>query len=465
MSSSSSLDHTVNCKDTFLSAEYRENIQSVQASALDCLGKLIQKEGPSPEFTGWFDWPKNKGFDLAQKIKSFKANLNVPYDTVVVIGIGGSYLGTRAIHEVVAHSHLDVVVSKSNEGGVKPIVYAGNDLSETALIELLERLDHAMPIVNVISKSGTTTEPSIAFRVIHDYLVKRFGEEGASQRTIATTDANKGALLKIAKERDYPLFEVPDDVGGRFSVLTAVGLLPLALANISIDLLLKGADRLFSEVSEVKTGNEHAVLNYAAARKVAFDTGKRAEFLCYHEPKLLYLVEWFKQLFGESEGKDGKGLLPVGMLLSTDLHSLGQYAQDGSPIQVETFLKIKEPTKTSDGVQKRLHVPQGPAADGVSYLEGVSFSEVNKKAQIATLLAHVDADRPALELEIPDLTLDTIGYLVAFFETSCAVSGMLLGVNPYDQPGVEAYKQNLFAIMGRPGFESLGEKLLPRIQD
>ncbi len=449
---------------SFFGEDLVKSTTDLKSKASDALESIINENCVGSEWTGWFDWPKRQGFALAKEIHTYKEKIDVAYDTVVVIGIGGSYLGTRAVCDALKHDFEFLQTSEKDRK--KHIVYAGHNLSEAGLIELLDALDQLKPIVNVISKSGTTTEPSVAFRVLRNYMEKRFGKEEANQRIVATTDKEKGVLRKVADEASWKTFVVPDDVGGRFSVLTAVGLLPLALAGYNINALLEGADIVFDELSKDNRLNEdHPILTYAAARLAAWESGKRMEVLAYGEPKFHSLVEWWKQLFGESEGKDGLGLFPAGLASTTDLHSLGQYLQDGHRSMIETFLYVeKQGSQDNKQVERRLHVPAlGHDDDGLGYLENRYIDEVNKGALDATKVAHHDGGVPCLQLTIPGRDEKSIGALFAFFETACAVSGLILGVNPFDQPGVETYKKNLFGLMGKPGFEEMGQSLRKRL--
>ncbi len=419
--------------------------------------KIIDQKCVGAEWTGWYDYPKKHGFALADEINRYVDQLDVNYDLVLVIGIGGSYLGTRAVTEALQHSYQGVMRDHH-----PMVAFAGHHLSETQLVELLELLEKRVPIVNVISKSGTTTEPGVVFRVLRHYMEERFGKEEAARRIVCTTDAKDGALRQVVREEGYASFVIPDDIGGRFSVLTPVGLLPLALLRFDIRALLEGADTIFSELE--KASGEHPVLRYAAARTAAFQQGKRVEVLAVSNPKLSHVVEWWKQLFGESEGKQGQGLFPAGLSYTTDLHSLGQYVQDGVRNLIETFLVFERDVPRRHGIEKRIRVPsQASKLDQLGYLEGRFLNEINDAAMKGTMLAHFDGGVPCLQLTVPELNERGLGALFAFFETACGVSAALLQVNPYDQPGVEAYKKNLFALMGKPGTESLGAKLKERL--
>ncbi|MBC7661286.1 MAG: glucose-6-phosphate isomerase [Chitinophagaceae bacterium] len=431
-----------------------------QADALDPiehLEALREKSCLGAEFTGWWDYPQQHGFALEQEIQTYIRDLDVTYDLVLVVGIGGSYLGTRAVTEALLHSYQGLVKSH------QPLIaFAGHHISETQLIEVIEMLDKRLPIVNIISKSGTTTEPGVAFRILRSYLENRFGKEEAARRIVCTTDANAGALRQVAREEGYKTFSIPDDVGGRFSVLTAVGLVPLALLKLDTKAMLEGASRIFQELSGDVT--QHPVLRYAALRSAAYRSGKAIELLSTNNPKLTYIVEWWKQLFGESEGKEGKGLFPAGMVFTTDLHSLGQYVQEGERRFFETFLSFENDRPRRNGVEQQLRVPTLAAkGDGLTYLEGRPLNEINNAAMQGTMLAHTDGKVPSIGLQWPVLNEYNLGSLFAFFETACAISAGMLAVNAFDQPGVEAYKQNLFALLGKPGSEALRAKLKERM--
>lgn len=437
-----------------------EHFQTLAAEALEGLKRDALHGAP---WVGWYDYPRRKGLALVEDIQTFVRKLPIQYDLVVVVGIGGSYLGTRAVADALSHTYQGLVESRVS-GNRAPIVYAGHNLSETNLIELMDLMDRHQPIINVISKSGTTTEPSVAFRVLRRYLEKRFGAEELKHRIIATTDPAKGALRKMANEAGWKTFEVPDDIGGRYSVLSAVGLLPLALGGFAIGELMHGAQALFSELNQGDL-RHHPVSAYAAARMAAYEAGKTIDILAYSEPKVGTLVEWWKQLFGESQGKEHKGMFPVGLASTTDLHSLGQIVQDGMRNLMETFLTFQNPrTSSANGVERQLRVPHmSDNSDELGYLENRLIEEVNATAALGTRMAHADGGVPNVELKCGPLNEYTLGGLFAFFETACAVGGKLLAVDPFDQPGVEAYKKNLFALLGKPGFESLGAELRRRL--
>lgn len=455
---------TIKLDAGFFPEDLRAAGDALLPRAVDALSDLREGRCKGSEFVGWFDWPRQKGLALAKEVTRYAQGLEVYSDTVLVVGIGGSYLGCRAVADALSHAYAPFL-GKSGKNPRRPlIVYAGHNLSESGLVEILDLLEERQPVVNVISKSGTTTEPAVAFRIVRAYMEKRFGKVEAAKRIVATTDGKKGALRKLADEAGYKTFEVPDDVGGRFSVLTAVGLLPLALGGFDVERLLRGADEIFQELKGPESA-KHPVLAYAALRNAAYQAGKRIELLAYGEPKMASLVEWWKQLFGESEGKEGKGIFPAGLAYTTDLHSLGQYAQDGCRNLLETFLMVDD-AASQDGaaVERRLRVPKVDGnVDELGYLEGRFVGEINRGAMQATKVAHFDGGVPCLSLSIPKLDEHGLGALFAFFEVACGISGALLGVNPYDQPGVEAYKKNLFGLLGKPGFEALGSELRRRL--
>lgn len=445
--------------DQFFGTEWRDKAASLGSRCAEIVDDIRDGRCLGGEWTGWWSFPKKHGYEIFKEAEKYRDELDVSYDYVLVIGIGGSYLGTRAVVSSLQHTFADHM----DDG--KPMVgFLGQHLSEAAMIETLDLLAERLPVVNVISKSGTTTEPSVAFRIVRQYLEERFGEEEAAKRIVVTTDREKGALRELAQELGYRSFVVPDDVGGRYSVLTAVGIVPLVLAKFDVASLLNGAQSIFDEL-EGDQIESHPALRYASARHIAYQEEKRIEILSYLNPKLNYLVEWWKQLFGESEGKEGKGLFPSGLAYTTDLHSLGQYVQEGHRNLLETFLHFeKESAVAPGGVERRLKVPHvDQDRDKIAYLEGRHIDEINHAAMVATKIAHFDGGVPCLEIRVPELSERSIGALFAFFEVSCAVSCLLLNVNPFDQPGVEAYKKNLFALMGRPGYSDLETELKARV--
>ncbi len=410
---------------------------------------LTEKNGQGNDFVGWVDLPVDYDKDEFARIKVAADKIKKNTDVFVVIGIGGSYLGARAAIEFVKSP-----IYNNLKKDTPDIYFAGNNISTTALTELLSICEGRDVSVNVISKSGTTTEPAIAFRVFKSLLVKKYGEEGAKERIFVTTDKCRGTLKKFSDEAGYETFVVPDDVGGRYSVLTAVGLLPIAVAGIDIDALMSGAQ---SAREDFLKSEENAAVRYAVLRNILYRKGKTSEILVGYEPYLLMFNEWWKQLYGESSGKDGKGLFPNSVIFSTDLHSLGQYIQAGQRNLFETVLNVQD-----SGA--KFVIPEDEAnVDGLNFISGCELDYVNKTAMLATLMAHNDGGVPNIVLELADRTEKSLGYLIYFFEFACAMSGYLLGVNPFDQPGVEAYKKNMFALLGKPGYEDMKVALESRI--
>ncbi|MDU6855450.1 MAG: glucose-6-phosphate isomerase [Zhenhengia sp.] len=434
----------------------------LQAHELDCLEKQVslahemlhEKTGAGNDFLGWIDLPVDYDHEEFDRIKKAAEKIKADSDVLIVIGIGGSYLGARACIEALTHTFYNSLSKEQRK--LPQVFFVGNNISGTYLRNLLDVCEGKEVSVNVISKSGTTTEPAIAFRVFKKYMEDKYGKEEAKKRIFATTDANRGALLTLAKEEGYETFIIPDDVGGRFSVLTAVGLLPIAVAGIDIEEMMQGAAEGRSEYSNADV-KENACYQYAAVRNALLRKGKNVEILVNYEPCLQYFGEWWKQLYAESEGKDNKGIFPSSLNFSTDLHSLGQYVQDGQRMLFETVLNVQSPKL--DVVLEEEPVD----LDGLNYLAGQTMDFVNKKAFEGTLLAHVDGGVPNLVLNIPELNAFTMGKLIYFFEKACGISGYLLGVNPFDQPGVEEYKKNMFALLGKKGYEELRETLIKRI--
>ena len=417
--------------------------------------KLHEGTGAGNDFLGWIDLPVN--YDKAEfaRIQEAAKRIQETSEVLVVIGIGGSYLGARAAIEMLTNNFYNVLPREERKA--PQIFYVGNNISATYMNQLLKAVEGKDISVNVISKSGTTTEPAIAFRIFKDLLEKKYGKEEAKKRIYATTDASKGALKSLADAEGYETFVIPDNVGGRFSVLTAVGLLPIAAAGVDIAEMMKGAAdarELYSNPSL----KENDCYKYAAARNALYNKGKEIEILVNYEPSLHYFNEWWKQLFGESEGKDQKGIFPAAVDFSTDLHSMGQFIQDGSRIMFETVLNVGKATK-----EVVIEEAEGNV-DGLNFLAGKTVDFVNKQAFNGTLLAHCDGGVPNMILNIPELSPYYFGQMVYFFEKACAISGYLLGVNPFDQPGVEAYKKNMFALLGKPGYEDLKAELEARLK-
>jgi glucose-6-phosphate isomerase len=403
---------------------------------------LHGKTGAGHEYTGWVDWPHSYDREEYKRLKQVSANIREKADVLIVIGIGGSYLGARAALEMLCPAFYNQLPKEQRKG--PEIYFVGNHISAAYTAQLLQMVQDKEVYINVISKSGTTLEPAIAFRLFRGLLEKRYGKEGARQRIIATTDKAKGALKQLAEQEGYETFVVPDEVGGRYSVLTSVGLLPIAVAGIDIDDMMRGAADAVKLYSQPDM-NANSAYQYAAIRNIFYSKGKSIELLVNYEPSLQYVAEWWKQLFGESEGKDGKGLFPASMNFTTDLHSLGQYVQDGRRDMFATTLWIETP-------HTQLAIPESSDdLDGLNYLVDKTMHEVNEKACEGTMLAHTEGGVPNLKINIPEATPYYFGQLVYFFEKACGISGYLLGVNPFDQPGVEAYKKNMFALLGKPG--------------
>lgn len=406
--------------------------------------KMNEIANKETEFLGWLDWPEN--YDKAEVIRIKKAaeRIKSNSDILIVIGIGGSYLGARAIIECLTSSFNNMLSKEKRKSPV--VLYAGNNISPNYLNELMEAIEGKDFSINVISKSGTTTEPAIAFRIFREILENKYGIEEARKRIFVTTDKEKGALKKLSDEEGYENFVIPDNIGGRYSVLTPVGLLPIATAGIDIDKLMKGA-----QIAREKYLDDDIKYNdcykYAVARNILYSQGKNIEILVNYEPKMHYLTEWWKQLFGESEGKENKGIFPAGVDFTTDLHSMGQYIQQGERKLFETVVSVNE-SKTDIEIKA-----EEDNIDGLNYLAGKTMDYVNKKAMEGTILAHITGGCPNIKIEIDKLDEETIGHLIYFFEKACAMSGYILGINPFNQSGVEEYKKNMFRLLGKPGYE------------
>ncbi len=410
--------------------------------------------GAGADYLGWIDLPSNYDKDEFARIKAAADKIKGDSEVLIVIGIGGSYLGARAAIEMLSNSFYNI--QSKDQRKTPQVLFAGNNISSTYVTHLLQLLEGKDWSINVISKSGTTTEPAIAFRVFRAELEKKYGKEEARRRIYATTDKEKGALKKLSNEEGYESFIIPDDVGGRYSVLTPVGLLPIAVAGIDIDAMMQGAADASKEYSNPNLA-ENEAYQYAAARNALYRKGKATEILVNYEPNLHFVSEWWKQLFGESEGKDYKGIYPASVDFSTDLHSMGQFIQEGNRNIFETVIQVNE-------VPEQITIQSdADDLDGLNFLAGKTMDFVNKKAFEGTLLAHTDGQVPNLIVNIADMTPYTFGYLVYFFEKACGISGYLLGVNPFDQPGVEAYKRNMFALLGKPGYEKEKAELEARL--
>ncbi len=413
-------------------------------SRVEVIHKELKKRSKDEkDFVGWLELPTDYDKKEFDRIKKAAKKIKKESDVLIVIGIGGSYLGARAVIEALTSSFNNMKTDEERD--YPQILFAGNNLSSNYINELIEYLGDKDFSVNVISKSGTTTEPAIAFRIFREILENKYGIDEARSRIYATTDKERGALNQLAKSEGYEMFVIPDNVGGRFSVLTAVGLLPIATAGIDIDKLMKGAQNAQSEYNDSAL-KYNDCYQYAVARNILYGNNKNEEVLVNYEPKMHYFTEWWKQLYGESEGKDKKGILPVGVDNTTDLHSMGQYIQDGRRNLFETVINVKSPE--SDIVIN----PDEDNLDGLNYLAGKGLDYVNKKAMEGTVAAHVDGDVPNISITIDKLDEENIGELIYFFEKSCAVSGIILGINPFNQPGVEEYKKNMFKLLEKPGY-------------
>ncbi len=415
---------------------------------------LHNKTGPGNDFLGWITLPEDYDKEEFARIQASAEKIRQDSDILLVIGIGGSYLGARAAIEMLTHSFQDYLTKEQRQA--PQVIFVGHHMSSTYMKELFDVIEGKDISINVISKSGTTTEPAIAFRIFKKYLEEKYGKEEAKNRIYATTDQAKGALKSVADQEGYKTFVIPDDVGGRYSVLTAVGLLPIAVSGINIEDMMAGAKEAMNDLSDPSLSNNPAY-QYAAVRNILYNKGKSIEILVNYEPHLQYFAEWWKQLFGESEGKDLKGIFPASANFTTDLHSIGQYIQEGRRDIFQTVLHVNEPREniTLEADEQNL--------DGLNYLAGKTIHEINDKAFQGTILAHNDGQVPNLIVDLPKLDAYTFGYLVYFFEKACALSGYLLGVNPFDQPGVEAYKRNMFALLGKEGFEKEKEELEKRL--
>ena len=414
---------------------------------------IYEKRGAGNDFLGWTTLPSEITKEFIKDIKDQAELLRKKSQVFVVVGIGGSYLGARAVIEAISHQFGSLL----NRADDTQIVYAGHNMSEEYMVELLELLDQKDYSMAVISKSGTTTEPAVAFRILKNHLENKYGKEEARTRIVAITDKAKGALKTLANEEGYKTYIVPDNVGGRYSVLTPVGLLPIAVAGIDIEELVNGALAMETYCKE-NQNCDNVVAQYAVARQALYHDGKTNEILVSYEPRLHYIAEWWKQLYGESEGKEGKGIFPASDTFTTDLHSMGQYIQEGLRNLFETIISVEKPTK-------EIRIPLADNdLDQLNYIAGKRLSEVNRTAETATILAHVDGGVPNIIIQIPEISASTIGELIYFFEMGCALSGYMLEVNPFDQPGVEAYKKNMFALLGKKGFEERAEDLRKRIE-
>ncbi len=432
--------------DKFLS---EDEILNLKGQVADAHNTLHNKTGAGSDFTGWVDLPVNYDKEEYARLKKCVEKIRKDSQILVVVGIGGSYLGARAAIEMLSPSFYNVECIAGKKGAIRKsdtaVIFAGNSISSNYLADLMDLIEGCDISVNVISKSGTTTEPAIAFRILKEYMEKKYGKAEAAKRIYATTDKARGALRTLATQEGYETFVIPDDVGGRYSVLTPVGLLPIGVAGMDLDQIMKGAKDAYDRYLEPDV-TKNDCYAYAAARNALYRKGKTIEIMVNYEPSLHYMTEWWKQLYGESEGKDGKGIFPAGVDFSTDLHSMGQYIQDGIRNLFETVLLVEAP--------RRSVIIEADEAnlDGLNYLAGMDVDYVNKQAAEGTFLAHRDGGVPNLFLNIPALDEYNFGALVYFFEKACGISGYMLGVNPFNQPGVEAYKKNMFHLLGKPGY-------------
>ncbi len=435
----------------FVSAEDIENMKSLAAEAKDV---LVNKTGAGNDFLGWIDLPVNYDKEEFARIKASAKKIQSDSDVLIVIGIGGSYLGARAAIEFLRHGFYNNISKEDRR--TPEIYYVGNNISSTYIAGLIDVIGNRDFSVNIISKSGTTTEPAIAFRIFKEMLEKKYGSEEAAKRIYATTDKAKGALKNLSDAEGYETFVVPDDVGGRFSVLTAVGLLPIAVSGADIDKLMEGA-AAGRKLALESSFEDNDAMQYAAVRNILYRQGKSVEIAANYEPSLHYVSEWWKQLFGESEGKDGKGIFPTACDFTTDLHSMGQFIQEGSRIMFETVMNVEQPKcELIIGLEDN-------DLDGLNYLAGKTIDFANKCAMNGVVVAHTDGQVPNLMVNIPEQNEFYLGELFYFYEFACGISGYILGVNPFDQPGVESYKKNMFALLGKPGYEKEREAIMARL--
>lgn len=431
-----------------------EEIRSIEPQITLASDILEKKTGEGNEFLGWLSLPTHYDKKEFIRIQEAAEKIKKQSEVLIVIGIGGSYLGARAVIECLGHTFYNVLSKEKRN--TPEIYFVGHNISGRYIKHLLEVVGERDFSVNVISKSGTTTEPAIAFRIFKKILERKYGKEGTKERIFATTDVKKGALKSLSIQEEYETFVIPDDVGGRFSVFTAVGLLPIAVAGISIKDLMRGAQD--AQVEYSKEFKENICYQYAAVRNILYRKNISIELLVNYDPRFHFIAEWWKQLFGESEGKDGKGLFPAAVDLSTDLHSMGQYIQDGKRMLMETVLQVEE--EQEDMILES----ELEDLDGLNYLSGKTMHEINQKAFSGTLLAHIDGKVPNFVITLPQVNAYYIGKLLYFFEKACGISGYLLGVNPFNQPGVESYKKNMFALLGKKGYEELSKELEKRLK-
>ncbi len=440
------VDKTLNFVEKNEINAYKDEIIEIQKA-------IKNKTGKGNDFLGWTTLPSEIDEAMISSIEADAKRMKQIADVFVVIGIGGSYLGARAVIEALGHNFYEQLSDKENP----TVIFAGQNISEDYLSDLLDVLDKKDYALTVISKSGTTTEPAIAFRILKNHLEEKYGKENSKERIIAITDKEKGALKELANKEGYKTYIVPDDVGGRYSVLTPVGLLPIAVAGFDIRELIGGAKNMQNFNEENSSLPKNPIAVYAAARNALLNKNKTTEILATYQPRLVYFTEWWKQLYGESEGKENKGIFPAGVNFTADLHSMGQYIQEGMRNIFETVISV-------ENSKRELRIPKDELnLDKLNYLAGRKITDVNKMAEIGTMLAHVDGGVPNIKISVPLINENCIGELVFFFEMACAISGYILGVNPFDQPGVEAYKKNMFALLEKPGFEKESEEIKLRL--
>lgn len=432
----------------------KSEIEALENDLQKKQNELLHKTGAGNDFLGWVDLPSSINPELINRINADAKMLREKSEVLVVIGIGGSYLGARAVIDALANPFVSLLPGKNLQ-----VIYAGNSLSADYHSQLLELLNHKDYSILVISKSGTTTEPAIAFRLLKNHIEKKYGKAEACSRIIAVTDKSRGALKTLADKEGYSSYVIPDDVGGRYSVLTPVGLIPIAAAGFNIQQLVNGAAKMEQYLKTHHTLLENPAFMYAAVRNLLYYKGKETEILVNFEPCLFYITEWWKQLYGESEGKEGKGIFPAGVNFTTDLHSMGQYIQDGKRFLFETVISVEKS-------RQMLEIPMDSEnADGLNFLAGKDMHEVNATAEAGTSIAHIDGEVPNIRISLAEINEENLGELIYFFEFACGLSGYLLGVNPFDQPGVEDYKNNMFALLRKPGYEKQSEEIYKRISE
>jgi glucose-6-phosphate isomerase len=430
-----------------------EEIKALSLETLEAQGTLYKGDGQGNDYLGWLHLPKEISDQQLDAIEQAVAGLKEKTEILVVVGIGGSYLGARAVNDALAHNFAHLM----KEQKAPHMLFAGQNIGEDYMHELLELLEENSYSIVAISKSGTTTEPALAFRILKNHLEKKVGIEEARDRIIAVTDSSEGALRQLADEEGYRSYVIPDNVGGRFSVFTPVGLIPLAICGVNIKELVSGAKEMSQRCDPSVPFEENPAALYAATRNALYRSGKKIELLVNYQNKLHYVSEWWKQLYGESEGKEGLGIFPAAVDNSTDLHSMGQYIQEGERTLFETVLSVEK-------ADHQVSIPGNPAnLDQLNYLEGKNIDHVNKMAELGTILAHLDGNVPNIRISIPALNARWLGQLLYFFENACGISGYMLGVNPFNQPGVEAYKKNMFALLEKPGFEAETAQIKARL--